>query len=210
MTKRIAPWWKRIFGILLVTTVIVIIAYSLGASKVSRNGAAINIDRSGDYQLFKVKDDHALYISPKYNTVSLATFEEAFPLWRLFGKYTYDKSIIEEVAKDGDWYYTQAAGFYQPGRVIAYNGATGETILKKEAANDDLNYMPPNLAALGLKNDASKKMRPEDLAAYEQLSVPKESAVIVSGGFIIAFVLWLLLLPFALRKNNSNNLKQTP
>lgn len=55
MTKwGIAPWWKYVFGILMMVTLITALAYAIGAGGFRARGAAVTIDRSVDSQLLKL------------------------------------------------------------------------------------------------------------------------------------------------------------
>lgn len=201
MTKwGIAPWWKYVFGILMMVTLITALAYAIGAGGFRARGAAVTLDRSADYLLFRVNDEAAIYYKPSNNSMSLATYRPAFPAFRIFGEYEMSDEIFNgPVAKNGDWFYNPKPQYYEPGRIIGYNARTKEKILKKTKAEQQV----PNVTEFrekGFPANPAEQIKPQDLAKFPQLSVPKESAIVTGGALIAATILWLMILPFAVRK----------
>lgn len=201
MKRKLAGWWKLIFFLLIAVFGVTMLAYSMGAEKVRAKGATINIDRSADYYLFKVDDKTALYYKPKNDEASLVKYEEAFPLFKPLGKYSYGTEIFNgPVAKSGDWIYNMTPNVYDKDRNIAYNIKTGEIFTKPEPANFDSNVFPNYLVAKGITDDPSNKITAQNLNQFEELSVPKESAITLVSAFGFLLIFWLLVLPFAFRK----------
>lgn len=201
MKKKLAGWWKLIFFLLIAVFAVTMLGYSMGAEKVRAKGAAINIDRSADYYLFKVDDKSALYYKPSNDDASLVKYEEAFPLFKPLGKYEYGSEIFNgPVGKSGDWIYNMTPNVYDKGRTIAYNLKTGEVFTKPEPANFDSKDFPNYLLEKGITDNPANKITAQNLNQFEQLSVPKESAIMLVSAFGFLIVLWLLVLPFAFRK----------
>lgn len=204
MAKRtLANWWKMIFTILLMVMVVTLVSYSFGANSVrAKTGAKINIDRSQDAQLFKVNGKYALRFFPEFDLAGadLVEYHETPSYLRILGKYEHGKTVLNGVARDGDWFYYPHPGFRDKGQLIAINAKTDEKVLKNEAANDDLSFFPQNLLDKGLKLDDKKMLNAADLAKMESLSTPKESAIVMVSAFAFLIFVWLLILPFALKK----------
>ncbi len=203
MKKQLAKWWKYIFFLLLTIFGVTIAVYAFGGSKVrAKTGTSINIDRSQDRYVFKINEKYALDYAPQYKEagVNLVTYHEAPAYLKLLGKYDIGETLLNGVSQNGDWFYYENPGFREKGQLIALNTKTDEKILKQEPVNEDLNFFPENLKAKGLSQDQSKVLKAENLGRLEELSIPKESAIVMTSAFGFLIVLWLLVLPFAFRK----------
>lgn len=202
--RKLAVWWKVVFALILALAALNFITYSMGGSGVRVKGSKPSIDHSADYQYFKINEKYAFTYSPKYKATDFITYQKTSGLYRLFGDYERNKTIFAEPSKNGDWIYTTAPGFYEKGRIIAVNVKTNEEIIKQEPKSDDLNFFPANLKSKGLSKDQNRIINERDFLNLEALDVPKESAITLFGGLMLALVLWLLLLPFAFKKININ------
>lgn len=205
MTKKITKgWWKKLLLIWLVLFVSGSVWYYMGASKLkSKAGTGINIDRSGDYSLFKINDSAAFYINPKTpGQITLAKYETAFPLFKIFGDYSYKGEFFGGAPlKKADWVYVQTPNYYDKGRIIGYNTTTGETLIKQTPADPASTQIPVEYLNNDLLIDDSLLMKPADIAkSYQPLSVPKESAITFFTGFLIVGILILILWPFARKR----------
>lgn len=205
MTKKVtANWWKLLFIIWLLLFISGSIWYYMGATKLkSKAGTSINIDRSGDYSLYRINDSAAFYINPKTpGEVTLAKYEPAFPLFRIFGDYSYRGEFFGGAPlKKGDWIYVQTPNYYDKGRVIAYNTQSGETLVKQSDLNTSSTEVPAEYINNGLLIDESLVLKPADVAKnYTPLSVPEESAITFFSAFLIVGLLLLIIWPIARKR----------
>jgi hypothetical protein len=170
-------------------------------------GSSIDIDRSGDYFVFKVNEQYALRYNPKYTSsgAELVKYQPQPWYFSFLGKYKTNDEVLTNVSRQGDWFYVQETGYKAKGNLIAINTVTHQKIYKEEERNDDLNFFPQNLKTLGITNNPNDKINSSTLAKYEELSVPKESAIVLVGGLAVVYILWLIVLPFAIRREKSTS-----
>ena len=157
-TKKLATWWKAGFVLILALAVVNLVTYSLGGGGVRVKGSQASIDRNADHQYFKINDQYAFDYSPKHQSIDFVSYKKASGLNSLFGEYERDASIFLQPSQDGDWVYNASPGFVEPGRVIAVNVASNETITKEEPISEDLNFFPDNLASKGLSKDTTREI----------------------------------------------------
>lgn len=196
---KIARSWTFIYAIILSVSVALIFALSIGGNNLRYRGNTVTINKNSDYRLYKVDSKHALYVTPGNQDVSLITYEKE-DIFRFLGEYRYDKEVFPQVCRNGNWLYTDNAGFAHPGRPIAYNYKSGEMLKKAEPVKEQLGYTPANLAAAGLECHPKFRLTPQNIAEFKELDMPRESSITVTLALVIIHILWALALPFAIKK----------